>query len=208
MSPQCTFEDQCDRQTTPYIHPVHHVHRPRQPEPTVRHCIVHNPDKERRYRQKDTGDVRPIRMVEEGIFEICPVEDCTASHTDDVDEKDNEVDHEEDGTDLALAVERKLDAAYEDGDGSCTHVDCEAADTVVFFFSQHWILPSKRSPGWAVTERGEGTYGLLPSPEFTSGYPSPRLVVRIIDLLCIKVMTFTFFKCGMIMMMFVGMRSL
>lgn len=174
MSPQCTFEDQCDRQTTPYIHPVHHVHRPRQPEPTVRHCIVHNPDKERRYRQKDTGDVRPIRMVEEGIFEICPVEDCTASHADDVDEKDNEVDHEEDGTDLALAVERKLDAAYEDGDGSCTHVDCEA----------------------------------VPSPEFTSGYPSPRLVVRIIDLLCIKVMTFTFFKCGMIMMMFVGMRSL
>lgn len=135
MSPQCTFEDQCDRQTTPYIHPVHHVHRPRQPEPTVRHCIVHNPDKERRYRQKDTGDVRPIRMVEEGIFEICPVEDCTASHTDDVDEKDNEVDHEEDGTDLALAVERKLDAAYEDGDGSCTHVDCEAADTVFSFQS-------------------------------------------------------------------------
>lgn len=136
MSPQGTFEDQRNRQTTPYIHPIHHVHRPCQPEPTVRRSIIHNPDKERRYRQKDTGNVRPIRMVEEWIFEICPVEDCTGSHTDDVDEEDHEVDHEEDGTDLALAIERKLNPAYENGDGACTHVDCEATDEIRF--SQHW----------------------------------------------------------------------
>lgn len=55
---------------------------------------------------------------------------------DDVDEEDHEVDHEEDGTDLALAIERKLNPAYENGDGACTHIDCEATDEIRF--SQHW----------------------------------------------------------------------
>lgn len=56
-------------------------------------------------------------------------------------------------------------------------------------------------------KRGFG-YNSLPSPEFTSSHPSPRLVIRIIDLLCIKIIALAFFKCrmGMKMMFFVGMR--
>lgn len=51
-------------------------------------------------------------------------------------------------------------------------------------------------------------YDSLPSPEFTSSHPSPRLVIRIIDLLCIKIIALAFSKCRMVMkmMFFVGMR--